>query len=61
MVLLGEDGDVGLDAALGAEEEGVAALAGFQLLDVVRRHGVEEALAVLAKNLDTAAVGEFEE
>lgn len=58
---LGEDGDVGQDAALGGEEEGVAALAGFELLDVVGGHGVEEAFAVLAMGLDAAAAGEFEE
>ena len=61
MVTESENRDVGEDAALGAQEKRVAALAGFELLDVVGGHGVEEAFAILAKNFDAAAAREFEE
>jgi hypothetical protein len=38
-----EDVSVGLDAALGGEEESVATLAVGEALDVVRAHGVQQA------------------
>lgn len=57
----GEDVDVGEDAAVSVEKKRIAALAGGELLDMIRGHGVEEALAILAAGADAAAVFKFEE
>ena len=56
-----EDVDVGEDAAVGVQEERIAALAGGELLDMICGHGVEEALAILAAGADAAAVFELKE
>lgn len=58
MVVLGEDGGVRLDRPWAFRREGVAALATDSDCWIwFVSHGVQEALAVLAKNLDAAAVG----
>jgi len=46
---------------LRAEEECVTALTGFELLYVIRRHGVKQALAVFAERFDPPAPGQFEQ
>ena len=54
----GEGVGVALDAALGAEQEVVVALAGLQLLDGIRRHSIEPAHSVVAGDLDPAGLVE---
>ena len=61
VVFEAEDVRVGLDAALGVEEESVEAFAGLQLLHVIRGHGVEQAGAVFAGNADAAAGREVDD
>jgi hypothetical protein len=46
--------DVGQDAPLGRKKERVAALAGLQLLHVIRGHCMKEPRAVLAGYAETA-------
>ncbi len=53
-----EGGAVGLDAALGVEEEVVVPFAGFEGGDVVGDHAVEPADAVGAGDADPAGVVE---
>ncbi len=50
-----EDVCIGLDAALGTQEEGIATLAVVEALDVIRAHGVEQSRVILAVGEDAAA------
>ena len=59
MILLPQNRDVGLNPSLRVQEERITALAGFQLLDMIRRHRMQEPLAVLAEGLNAAAMGKF--
>ena len=56
-----EEGEVCLDSALGAEEEGVGAASGRHFLNFVGREVVEEAGAVAAAGEDAGARREIEE
>jgi hypothetical protein len=51
---------IGLNAALRAQKERIAALARCELLDVIGRDGVQEARAILAGNEDHTAAAQIE-
>lgn len=53
-VFKAENVGVADDAALGREEEGVSALTGLQLLDVIGAERVDEASAIFASGADSA-------
>ena len=55
MVREAEDNGVGLNTALGVQEESVEPLAWLQALHMIGGHGVEQPCAVFARDFDAAA------